>query len=392
MTPADRPGRSERLVATGPTDDGAVVLDLGPSHPSAHGVLRLRLELEGDTVVTADPVVGFLHRGAEKLFEVRDYRQGLALANRHDWLSAFTDELVLARAVEGMLGLEVAVRAVWLRTLLAELGRITAGLAFLGAAPAAVGSSPAAGARTAGAAAEAREAFVRLLERGTGGRLHLMVTQVGGLVQDVPAGWLDDVLATTGSARRTWWPELPAGLGDDPAFAARTEGRGVLDPDLALSLGASGPVARASGLPLDLRTVDPDLAYADLADLLAPVVRTAGDAAARYAVLLAEVLRSTDLVDACAERLRGLQGPVNVPLPKVLRVPEGAGYAWLEAPGGIAGVYLQSRGEKVPYRVRLRTPATAHVQALAASLAGAPVDDVVPILTSFFFVVGDIDK
>jgi NADH-quinone oxidoreductase subunit D len=337
-----------------------VVLPLGPQHPSAHGVLQVRLTVDGDTVVAAEPRIGFLHRGAEKLFEVRDYRQITVLANRHDWLSAFSSELGVVLAVERMLGMEVPPRAVWLRTLLAELNRVLNHLMFLG------GHAQ-------------REIVQAVLEEATGGRIHYMANRVGGLKEDVPAGWTDRVRRAV-EAVRADVPPVP----DVPA------GAGVLSAADAAAYGVSGPVARACGLDVDLRRDDPYLAYGELA---VPVVtRTAGDAVARYECLVGQVRASLELADAVLDRLPALSGPVNVRLPKTLRVPEGAVYEWTENPLGINGYYLVSRGERTPWRLKLRSASFNNVQALRAALPGTRVEHLVPVLTSFFFVVGDIDR
>jgi NADH-quinone oxidoreductase subunit D len=175
-------------------------------------------------------------------------------------------------------------------------------------------------------------------------------------------------------------------------FLARTVGVGVLDPDVGASYGVSGPVARASGIDFDLRRDEPYLAYGELGDVLEVVTRTAGDCNARFEVLLDQVHVSLNLADACLDRLANLTGPVNVRLPKVVRAPEGHTYAWTENPLGINGYYLVSKGEKTPWRLKLRTASYANVQALATLLPGTLLPDLVAILGSMFFVVGDIDK
>ena len=368
------------------TSDGTEVLvgDLGPQHPSSHGLLRLKIELDGDRIVQAEPVIGALHRGAEKLFEVRDYRQAMLLANRHDWLSAFSSELGIALAVERMLGIDVPPRATWARTLLAELNRVLSHLAFLG-------SFPVEGAPTAYYAFDEREAVLRVMEEMTGGRMHFMATQVGGLKQDLPQGWLDRVSATTAVVRDGLGPFDD--LVVDPAFVARTRGIGVLDRATAEQYGVSGPVARASGVDLDLRRDEPDIAYADLADVLQVPTRTEGDALARVEVLLAQVRVSLDLVDACADALRTIEpGPIHVRLPKVLKAPEGHTYVWTENPSGINGYLLVSRGEKTPYRLKVRSASFNNVAVLGEILRGARLEDVVTVLASLFYVVGDIDR
>jgi NADH-quinone oxidoreductase subunit D len=337
-----------------------VVLPLGPHHPSAHGVLQVRLTLDGDTVVAAEPIVGFMHRGAEKLFEVRDYRQITVLANRHDWLSAFGSELGVVSAVERMLGLEVPPRAVWLRTLLAELNRVLSHLMFLGGH-------------------EQRETVQAVLEEATGGRIHFMANRVGGLKDDVPAGWTGRVRTAVGTVR--------AAVPPVPDIAA---GLGVLTLADAKAYGVSGPVARASGLDFDLRRDEPYLAYGELP--VTVVTRTAGDARARYECLHDQVHASLDLADAVLDRLPELTGPVNVRLPKTVKAPEGAVYEWTENPLGLNGYYLVSRGERTPWRLKLRSASFNNVQALKALLPGTNVEDLVTVLGSLFFVVGDIDR
>ena len=372
------------MVASDGTE--LLVADLGPQHPSSHGLLRLRLTLDDDVVVHAEPVVGALHRGAEKLFEVRDYRQAMLLANRHDWLSAFCSELGIALALERMLGIDVPPRATWARTLLCELNRVLSHLAFLG-------SFPVAGPPVGYYAFDEREAVLRVMEEMTGGRMHFMATQVGGLKQDLPEGWLTRVLAACDVVRRGLTPfdELVV----DDAFRARTRGIGVLTREQAVAFAASGPIARASGLDLDLRRDEPYLAYADLAQrgALAIAGRTEGDALARVEVLLEQVRASLDMVGACIDALQTHEpGPINVKLPKVLRAPEGHTYVWTENPSGINGYLLVSRGEKTPWRLKVRTASFAHVQALGEMLEGARLHDVVTVLASMFYVVGDIDR
>lgn len=357
---------SEEVVAGVGAAAGAVdvTLELGAQHPSTHGSLRLRLVLDGDVVVVAEPLVGALHRGAEKLFEVRDYRQVLMLANRHDWLAAFNNEVGVALAVEHELGMEVPARATWLRTLVCEVNRVLSHLMFLGwLDPAFV---------------RLRAPLQRVLEEATGGRVHLVWTRIGGLLHDVPQGWEARCAAAL--------DEVRAGLPE--VSLASLAGLGVLSPDVALAFGVSGPVARASGVDVDLRRDDPYLAYPSLE--LPVVLRSEGDAAARFSCLLEQVAVSLDLAAQCLAALPA--GPVNVRLPKNLRVPESSSYAWTEAPSGIAGFYLVSRGATTPWRLAMRTASFSNVAALPSVLPGCRVQDLPAVLASFFFVVGDIDK
>lgn len=377
-------------VGAGGLATADMVLNIGPQHPATHGVLRLRIRVDGEQIVAAEPIVGYMHRGAEKLFEVRDYRQIVVLANRHDWLSAFANELGVVLAAEQMLGMEVPERAVWARTLLAELNRVLNHLMFLGSYPLELGAIT-----PVFYAFREREELQAVMEEVSGGRMHYMFNRVGGLKEELPAGWLGRVVEAVAGVRRRL-PDLENLLVGNEILRARTSGVGVLTPALVAEYGVSGPIARASGVDLDLRRDEPYLAYGELFAPGGPgrvVTRSAGDCLARLEVLLDQVHASLDLVVACVDRLRSLPpGPVNVRLPKVLRVPEGHVYRWTENPLGINGYYLVSNGDKVPWRLKLRSASFNNVQVLSRVLPGCLVSDMVAILGSTFFVVGDVDK
>jgi NADH-quinone oxidoreductase subunit D len=385
------PGRSLTVgVGAGALATSDMVLNIGPQHPATHGVLRLQIVVDGERVVSAEPIVGYMHRGAEKLFEVRDYRQIIVLANRHDWLSAFANELGVVLAAEELLGMEVPLRAVWARTLLAELNRVLNHLMFAGSYPLELGAiTPVFYAFTE------REELQAVMEEISGGRMHYMFNRVGGLKEDLPAGWISRVLAATASVRKQL-PRLESMLIGNEILRARTRGVGVLDRETAAAFGVSGPVGRASGLDLDLRRDEPYLAYGELFGPEGPgrvVTRTEGDCLARFEVLLEQIHVSLDLIEVCADRLRSLPaGPINVRLPKVLRVPEGHIYRWTENPLGINGYYLVSKGDKVPWRLKLRSASFNNVQVLSRLLPGCLISDLVAVLGSTFFVVGDVDK
>jgi NADH-quinone oxidoreductase subunit D len=385
---ADRFAGHERGGGPGmPTQD--MVLNIGPQHPATHGVLRLRLTLDGERIVTCEPVVGYMHRGVEKLFEVRDYRQIIVLANRHDWLSAFSNELGVVLAVERMLGMEVPPRAVWMRTLLAELNRVLNHLMFMGSYPIELGAIT-----PMFYAFRERETIQQVMEELSGGRMHYMFNRVGGLKEDLPAGWLDRCSRAVGAVRSRL-PEIEDLIYGNEIFRARTRGVGVLSRELVDAYGVSGPIARASGVDFDLRRDEPYLAYGDLlADgTMRVVTQSEGDCYARFTMLLDQVAVSLDVAEACLDRLRSLdRGPVNVRLPKILKAPEGATYAWTENPLGINGYYLVSRGEKTPWRMKLRSASFNNIAVLPEVLTGCLVADMVAILGSMFFVVGDIDK
>ncbi len=394
--------------------DGDLLINLGAQHPSGHGLLRLRLALEGDRIVTADPVIGYVHRGAEKLFEARDYRQIIVLANRHDWLGAFASELGVVLAAERLAGIEVPPRGVWARTLLAELNRVLSHLAFLGsyppevagagAGPDVAGAAAGAGGAAAGpdeavraaeagaAAARARELLQSIMEEVSGGRMHYMFNRVGGLKEELPAGWLGRVGAAAAEVRADL-PRIGAIVRGSERFRGRTRGVGVLTGEQVGQYGVSGPAARASGVDFDLRRDEPYLAYGELAGPLRVVTRSDGDCLARFECLLDQVAVSLDLADACASRLASLPpGPLSARIPKVLKIPEGHTYAWTEGPLGLSGYYLVSRGGKTPWRLKVRSASFSNVQVLGELLPGHRVADLSPILGSLFFVVGDMDR
>src|SRR6059058_5679457 len=305
----------ELTVSTGNLATSDMVLNIGPQHPATHGVLRLALTLDGERIVRADPVIGYMHRGAEKLFEVRDYRQIIVLTNRHDWLSSFGNELGVVLAVERMLGMEVPVRAVWARTLLAELNRVLNHLMFLGSYPIELGAIT-----PIFYAFREREVLQQVMEELTGGRMHYMFNQVGGLKDDLPAGWLGRARGAVQLVRERVRDDIDALVRGNEIFRARTRGVGVLDRARAEQYGVSGPIARASGVDFDLRRDEPYLAYGELPDgLLRVVTRTEGDSLARFECLLDQVYVSLDIADHCLDRLVELPvGPINVRLPKVV--------------------------------------------------------------------------
>jgi NADH-quinone oxidoreductase subunit D len=361
---------------------GTIMLDLGAEHPSNAGLIELRLWTEDDVISTASIVVGAMHRGAEKLFEVRDYRQILMLADRHDWQAPFFGELAVAMACEQMMGLAIPDRAVWLRTLLAEHTRIISHCGFLGYVAHRLQSDP--GLR------DLREALRNQTLRLTGNRIHPMATRVGGLGVDADEAWLQAERQLAERARRV--SEELLTLIDSAPFASLTSGVGLLDRDTIQQFGVSGPAARATGVDLDLRVQRPYLAYAELGAMISFPIRRSGDAQTRLRVLAEELAVSASLIIACADRLRELPGPVSVKLGKIIRVPEGEAYLAVEAPLGIAGVFLVSRGEKTPWRLKLRTPSFNNISSLERVLVGVPTHALEATLASIGYVVGDIDK
>ncbi len=390
MTTLTKPGELTAGMDAGGLVTADMVLNVGPQHPATHGVLRLRLVIDGERIISAEPIVGYMHRGAEKLFEVRDYRQIMVLANRHDWLSGFANELGVALVAEEMLGMEVPERATWARTLLAELTRVVSHLVFLGSYPLELGAIT-----PIFFSFREREELQAVMEEVSGSRMHLMFNQVGGLRADLPAGWLGRVDAAV-KLVRSRLPDLESLIIGNEILQARARGVGVLKPETIAAFGVSGPIARASGVDMDLRRDEPYLAYGELFVEGGPgrvVTRTAGDGLARMEVLLEQVHVSLDLAEQCVAVLGSLpQGPINVKLPKVLRVPEGHRYTQTENPAGLNGYYLVSRGDKTPWRLKLRSASYNNVSVFSQLLPGNLLSDMVSILGSMFFIVGDVDK
>lgn len=357
------------------------VLDLGPQHPTRAGLVRLDLTFEGDTVTTARVQPGYLHRAAEKLFEVRDYRAVLMLADRHDWQAPFSGELLTALACEQALGLSVPPRAVWLRTMLAEVTRMISHLGFCTWLPHHLGDAHL-GARLR----DVREAARQLMLALSGNRLHPMLNRLGGLATDASPAWLDDAVAWAREAAR-----LP--LADALAAAALRPGLGGLDAEQVDAVGLSGPIAAATGVRRDLRRTPGYLAYPELewndAD---PAVNVAGDVHSRFAVLIAQLAHSCDLVAQCRDRLAEIEGPVSVKLSKIIKVPESETVVTIEAPMGVAGVLLTSRGGTTPHRLALRTPTLANVNACQHALVGAHRDEVGAVIASLGWTIGDLDR
>lgn len=361
---------------------GTVLVDLGPDHPSHAGLIELQLWSAGGVITSAAVVVGAMHRGVEKLFEVRDYTQILALADRHDWQAPFFGELSVALTAEQLMGLRVPDRAVWLRTLLAEHTRILSHSGFLTWVARRAAADP--------GLTRLREALRQQTASLTGNRIHPMVNRVGGLAADADTSWLRAEARLMSEVRATAEAVFTL-IGADPV-AGLTSGVARLDAATIAQYGVSGPTARASGVDLDLRRQQPYLAYRELTDLIDPPESVAGDAQARLALLAQEMITSSRLADACTERLAEIGGPVAVKLGKIIRLPEGQGYAAVEAPLGIAGVYLSSRGEKVPWRLKLRTPSFNNIASLESLLVGVAVDSLEATLASVGYVIGDIEK
>jgi NADH-quinone oxidoreductase subunit D len=358
-----------------------MVLNIGPQHPSTHGVLRLVLELDGEKIIHAEPVIGYMHRAAEKLAEHRDHRQVLVLMNRHDWLSAFNNELGWCIAVERLAGVEVPERAQWIRTMMAEWNRVLNHLMFTGSYPLELGAMT-----PMFYAFREREMIQDLMEAATGARMHHSYARVGGLKDDLPRGFLKQSAEVLKWIRKKLRDFENLIMGND-IIAARTKGVGILPADVAVAYGVSGPVLQASGVAMDPRKDEPYEKYGEV-EFEVPVGRN-GDCYDRLSVLVQRMHQSCNIVEQCMERLpAGSYIAAKTPG----KIPEGEIYVRTENPLGLMGYYLIGNNKKYPYRLKMRTASFSNVSVLPWMLTGELVPDLIAILGSVFFVVGDVDR
>ena len=359
-----------------------MVLNVGPQHPATHGVFRLLATIDGEILTDAEPVIGYMHRGYEKLVEARDYRQITNLVSRMDWLSGINNELPLALAIEQMMGIEVPPRAQYLRVIMCEMNRILNHLMFFASFGAELGAIT-----PTFYAFREREDIQRVMEDTTGGRMHFGFFRPGGLKEDVPRGFYASALAGVRQVIDRL-PDYENLLIGNEIFKGRTIDVGVLDKQTAYNYGVSGPIARGSGIDMDVRKDEPYLVY-DQFDFEVSSAPN-GDCFDRFWVLVHEVVESAKIVEQAIEGIPS--GPILGKVPRVVQIPEGEAYVRTENPLGELGFYLVSDGDKKPYRMKIRTPSYNNVSALPAVLRGTLVSDMIAILGSFFFVLGDIDR
>ncbi|MCB1832035.1 MAG: NADH-quinone oxidoreductase subunit D [Geminicoccaceae bacterium] len=389
------------------TDLRTFSINFGPQHPAAHGVLRLVLEMDGEVVDRADPHVGLLHRGTEKLIEHRPYLQNIPYFDRLDYCSMLCQEHAYVLAVEKLLGVEVPERALYIRTIMDEVTRIinhTLNVTSM--------------ALDCGAMTpllwmfEEREKLMGFYERLTGARMHANYYRFGGVNRDMPAGFAEDMLAWIDN----YLPlqkDVEDLLSDNRIFKQRTVDIGVVEEEDAFALGFSGPMLRASGVAWDLRKAQPYAAY-DKVEFDIPVGRN-GDCWDRYLVRMLEMRESLKIIRQCIEQMP--EGPVRALDQKVtpphrsdmkrsmeslihhfklytegVHVPEGEVYAAVESGKGEFGVYLVSDGTNKPYRCKIRSPGYVHLQALDEISKGHQLADVVAIIGSMDIVFGEIDR
>lgn len=375
-------GLDVEIAPAGDLETEEMILNIGPQHPSTHGVLRVVLELDGEVITRAEPVIGYMHRAAEKLSEFRDARQVLVLMNRHDWISAFNNELGWTIAVERLAGIEVPERAQWIRTMFAEWNRILNHLMFAGSYPLELGAMT-----PIFYSFIERELVQDLMESATGARMHHSYCRVGGLKDDLPAGFLKES-ASCLVAIRKWIKQFEQLIMGNEIIFARCRNVGVLPSDVAVQYGTSGPVLQASGVAMDPRKDEPYEKYGEV-EFDVPVGQT-GDSYDRLWVLIERMKQSCDIIEQCMDRLPAGQFRA-AKLPKTLKM-EGEVYVRTENPLGLMGYYLVGDGNAYPYRLKMRTASFSNVSVIPAMLPGALLPDLISIMGSIFFVVGDVDR
>ncbi|MDZ4169759.1 MAG: NADH-quinone oxidoreductase subunit D [Coriobacteriia bacterium] len=363
-------------------DTERLIVNMGPQHPSTHGVLRLLLELDGEEVVAAESVVGYLHRGIEKLAEHRRYNAVGTLMDRGDYTSGIFNELAFALAAEAIMAVEIPRRAQWLRVLLSELNRIASHLVWYGT----FGLDTGAMGQFLYAVRD-REQLLDILEDITGQRMMFNYVRPGGVVADITTTAEPKIRAFLATIDG-YLDEHEALLGGNEIFQGRTRGVGVFERPMAAGFGLTGANLRASGLGFDVRKDRPYAAYEEM-DFSVPLA-TEGDCYARYLVRMGELRQAVRIVRQCIDGLP--EGEHTAKVPKVIRPPVGEAYAAVESPRGELGVHLISDGTENPYRMRYRPPALYALQAAEAILPGVLLADAVVILGSVDIVLGEIDR
>lgn len=360
-----------------------MTLNIGPQHPATHGTLRIIVRLDGEQVVWAEPSAGYMHRGYEKLTEVRTYPQVTTLVNRIDWLGSFANEVPFILAAEQLMEIEAPERAQHIRTILFELSRLANIVLFLGDLGVQMGAVT-----PAFFAFRDREHVLNLIEGVTGGRFHPNFDRIGGLKDDLPRGFIDDCRRVMKKIRG-FCDEIDDLLIGNEIFQARTRGVGIIPRDVALSYGLSGPNLRASGVDWDLRR-DQKLPMAwDKVDWKV-WTHPDGDSFARCWIRLQETREATKIVDQLLDTIP--TGPIMAKVPRIIKVPEGEAWISTENPLGEMGYYIVSKGDLGPFRVKIRSASFNNISIAPWLLRGVYVPDIITILASLYFILGDIDR
>ena len=388
-------------------EDETMILNLGPSHPSTHGVLRVMVELDGETVLRSKPVVGYLHTWMEKTGEELMYHQGSTNVTRMDYLSPFFNELTFSLSVERLLGVEIPPRATWIRMLMSELNRISSHFLWLATNSADIGAI-----NMLVYGWRDREMVLSFFEKVTGLRMNHNYIRPGGVAADLPDGWRDDVLALCEAIPRRM-DEYDNLLTGQPILQRRLQGVGPVDADTAIALGLTGPLLRSTGVAWDLRRDMPYLAYDDVD--FDVIVGTNGDCWDRYAIRFNEIRESVRIIRQIADMMPSgdfrVQDKKVTPPPRNridesmealihhfklytegFRVPAGEAYVPVESPRGESGCFIVSDGTSRPYRLHMRAASFANLQALPHLARGSLIADTIAIVSTIDPVLGDVDR
>jgi len=372
-----------------------MTLNIGPQHPSTHGVLRLVAKVDGEKISSVEPVLGYMHRGYEKLAEVRTYPQITTLVNRIDWVSGFANEIPFIAATEKLMEIEVPERAQHIRLILTEMARIASHFVFNGAYALEIGAlSP------MFLAMEDRERVLDLIESVTGGRFHPNFNRIGGVkpaagagpttkkdIQDLPAGFYEETKIVMEKVLEGV-ERFENLVGGNEVFKARTQNVGIISKEMCEDYGVSGPILRASGVKFDLRNQTDFLPY-DKFDFEIPVGEN-GDCYDRWYVRLLEMRESAGIILQAIDSMPS--GPLQAKVPKVIKVPKGQSYVRTENPKGEMGFHVISEGGLGPYRLKIRTPSFSNISILPELLEGQLLPDLIAIMGSLDFVLGDVDR
>jgi len=394
-------------IPASPSAPRRMTLNMGPQHPSTHGVLRIVLELEGETIISAAPDIGFLHTGIEKECEQKTWQQVVTLTDRVDYLANLSNNLVYALTVEKLLQLEIPPRAQWMRVMMTELSRLNSHLVWLGTHALDIGAMS-----IFFYCFREREDVLRILEMFSGQRMMTSYIRIGGLALEAPRGW-QQVVGKFIRAFPSKVDEYEDLLDSNPIWMRRTKGVGFISLEDMLDQGVTGPMIRAAGVPMDLRKTEPYSSYEKFDFKVA--THTENDVYARYRVRLEEMRQSARIVTQALEGMP--EGPWQADAPHVVlperekmktqmealiyhfkivtegfRVPAGEVYQCIESPRGEIGYYIVSDGTSKPYRVHMRTPSFGNLQALPTLLKGILIADSIAALGSMDFVLGDTDR
>ncbi|MDP2328023.1 MAG: NADH-quinone oxidoreductase subunit D [Dehalococcoidia bacterium] len=366
-------------------DTQDLLINVGPQHPSTHGVFRMVLEIDGELVKDVIPYIGYLHRGAEKLCETMDYRQGIGFMDRTEYLAAFNAELSYVMAVEALAGLEVPERAQWIRMILCELNRISSHFMFMGAFgvdTGVMGTPFIYGWRE-------REGIIDLFEEISGDRMMYAYFRPGGLAWDVTTNFKARVREVLKSITQGI-KDFDGLFTENEIFVARTKGVGYISAEDAIDYGMSGPSLRASGVPMDVRKDEPYLKYSEIDFKV--ITGEHGDVFDRYHCRLQELRESVKIIEQCLAKMPDTGPIMPEKMPRMLRTPPGEVYLRTEAPRGEYGVYLVSNGGNRPYRLKVRSACLSNLQALKQMSVGQYVADAILVLGSIDIVLSEVDR